>query len=233
MLAGDYLKQASDSNKNMIGIGLLYRNGYFTQQITKEGEQISAQYPQKFTHLPLQAEKDENGLWRKISLAFPGRNIYAKIWRCEVGRVPLYLLDTDIEENNSEDRAISNQLYGGNWENRLKQEILLGIGGVRLVEELNLPVVLYHNNEGHSAFSSLERMRNFIQKKSYSFKQAQELVRNSTLFTTHTPVPAGHDAFSEELMRGYFGHFADQLHLTWNEFFSLGKMEKIKILNSQ
>lgn len=223
MLAGDYLKQASDSNKNMIGVGLLYRNGYFTQQITKEGEQISAQYPQKFTHLPLQAEKDENGLWRKISLAFPGRNIYAKIWRCEVGRVPLYLLDTDIEENNSEDRAISNQLYGGNWENRLKQEILLGIGGVRLVEELNLPVVLYHNNEGHSAFSSLERMRNFIQKKSYSFKQAQELVRNSTLFTTHTPVPAGHDAFSEELMRGYFGHFADQLHLTWDEFFSLGK----------
>ena len=223
MLAGDYLKQASDSNKNMIGIGLLYRNGYFTQQITKEGYQISAQYPQKFTHLPLQAEKDENGLWRKITLAFPGRNIYAKIWRCDVGRVPLYLLDTDIEENNQEDRAISNQLYGGDWENRLKQEILLGIGGVRLVEELNLPVVLYHNNEGHSAFSSLERMRTYIQKRSYSFKQAQELVRSSTLFTTHTPVPAGHDTFSEELLRTYLGHFAEQLNLNWNEFFALGK----------
>ena len=223
MLAGDYLKQASDSNKNMIGIGLLYRNGYFTQQITKEGFQISAQYPQKFTHLPLQAEKDENGLWRKITLAFPGRNIYAKIWRCDVGRVPLYLLDTDIEENNQEDRAISNQLYGGDWENRLKQEILLGIGGVRLVEELNLPVVLYHNNEGHSAFSSLERMRTYIQKHSYSFKQAQELVRSSTLFTTHTPVPAGHDTFSEELLRTYLGHFAEQLNLNWNEFFALGK----------
>lgn len=223
MLAGDYLKQASDSNKNMIGIGLLYRNGYFTQQITKEGYQISAQYPQKFTHLPLQAEKDENGLWRKITLAFPGRNIYAKIWRCDVGRVPLYLLDTDIEENNQEDRAISNQLYGGDWENRLKQEILLGIGGVRLVEELNLPVVLYHNNEGHSAFSSLERMRTYIQKHSYSFKQAQELVRSSTLFTTHTPVPAGHDTFSEELLRTYLGHFAEELNLNWNEFFALGK----------
>ena len=223
MLAGDYLKQASDSNKNMIGIGLLYRNGYFTQQITKEGFQISAQYPQKFTHLPLQAEKDENGLWRKITLAFPGRNIYAKIWRCDVGRVPLYLLDTDIEENNQEDRAISNQLYGGDWENRLKQEILLGIGGVRLVEELNLPVVLYHNNEGHSAFSSIERMRTYIQKHSYSFKQAQELVRSSTLFTTHTPVPAGHDTFSEELLRTYLGHFAEQLNLNWNEFFALGK----------
>ena len=223
MLAGDYLKQASDSNKNMIGIGLLYRNGYFTQQITKEGYQISAQYPQKFTHLPLQAEKDKNGLWRKITLAFPGRNIYAKIWRCDVGRVPLYLLDTDIEENNQEDRAISNQLYGGDWENRLKQEILLGIGGVRLVEELNLPVVLYHNNEGHSAFSSLERMRTYIQKRSYSFKQAQELVRSSTLFTTHTPVPAGHDTFSEELLRTYLGHFAEQLNLNWNEFFALGK----------
>jgi phosphorylase/glycogen(starch) synthase len=223
MLAGDYLKQASDSNKNIIGIGLLYRNGYFTQQITKEGYQISAQYPQKFTHLPLQAEKDENGLWRKITLAFPGRNIYAKIWRCDVGRVPLYLLDTDIEENNQEDRAISNQLYGGDWENRLKQEILLGIGGVRLVEELNLPVVLYHNNEGHSAFSSLERMRTYIQKHSYSFKQAQELVRSSTLFTTHTPVPAGHDTFSEELLRTYLGHFAEQLNLNWNEFFALGK----------
>ncbi len=228
MLAGDYLKQASDSNKNMIGIGLLYRNGYFTQQITKEGYQISAQYPQKFTHLPLQAEKDENGLWRKITLSFPGRNIYAKIWRCDVGRIPLYLLDTDIEENNAEDRAISNQLYGGDWENRLKQEILLGIGGVRLVEELRLPVVLYHNNEGHSAFSSLERMRNYIQKYSYSFKQAQELVRSSTLFTTHTPVPAGHDAFSEELMRTYLGYFADQLHLSWNEFFSLGKQGEEK-----
>jgi phosphorylase/glycogen(starch) synthase len=223
MLAGDYLKQASDSNKNIIGIGLLYRNGYFTQQITKEGYQISAQYPQKFTHLPLQAEKDENGLWRKITLAFPGRNIYAKIWRCDVGRVPLYLLDTDIEENNQDDRAISNQLYGGDWENRLKQEILLGIGGVRLVEELNLPVVLYHNNEGHSAFSSLERMRTYIQKHSYSFKQAQELVRSSTLFTTHTPVPAGHDTFSEELLRTYLGHFAEQLNLNWNEFFALGK----------
>ena len=223
MLAGDYLKQASDSNKNMIGIGLLYRNGYFTQQITKEGVQISAQYPQKFTQLPLQAEKDENGLWRKITLSFPGRNIYAKIWRCDVGRIPLYLLDTDIEENNIEDRTISNQLYGGDWENRLKQEILLGIGGVRLVEELKLPVVLYHNNEGHSAFSSLERMRNYIQKKSLTFKQAQELVRSSTLFTTHTPVPAGHDAFSEELMRTYLGYFAEQLHISWEEFFALGK----------
>lgn len=223
MLAGDYLKQASDSNKNMIGIGLLYRNGYFTQQITKEGYQISAQYPQKFTHLPLQAEKDENGLWKKITIALPGRNLYAKIWRCDVGRVPLYLLDTDIEENNVEDRTITNQLYGGNWENRLKQEILLGIGGVRLVEELNLPVVLYHNNEGHSAFSSLERMRSYMQKYSYSFKQAQELVRSSTLFTTHTPVPAGHDSFSEDLIRTYLGHFADYLHLSWEDFYSLGK----------
>lgn len=228
MLAGDYLKQASDSNKNMIGIGLLYRNGYFTQQITKEGYQISAQYPQKFTHLPLQAEKDENGLWRKITLSFPGRSIYAKIWRCDVGRVPLYLLDTDIEENSIEDRTISNQLYGGDWENRLKQEILLGIGGVRLVEELKLPVVLYHNNEGHSAFSSLERMRIYIQKYSYSFKQAKELVRSSTLFTTHTPVPAGHDAFSQELMRTYLGHFAEQLNLDWDEFFALGKQGKEK-----
>ena len=223
MLAGDYLKQASDSNKNMIGIGLLYRNGYFTQQITKEGYQISAQYPQKFSHLPLQAEKDENGVWRKITIAFPGRNIYAKIWRCDVGRIPLYLLDTDIEENNAEDRMISNQLYGGDWENRLKQEILLGIGGVKLVEELNLPVILYHNNEGHSAFSSLERMRSYIQKKSFTFKQAQELVRSSTLFTTHTPVPAGHDVFTEELMRTYLGHYANQLHLSWDEFYSLGK----------
>lgn len=223
MLAGDYLKQASDSNKNIIGIGLLYRNGYFTQHITKEGYQISAQHPQKFTHLPLQAEKDENGLWRKISIALPGRSLYAKIWRCDVGRVPLYLLDTDIEENNAEDRLISNQLYGGDWENRLKQEILLGIGGVRLVEELQLPVVLYHNNEGHSAFSSLERMRNYIQKSAFTFKQAQEIVRSSTLFTTHTPVPAGHDVFSEDLMRTYLGRFADYLHLSWEEFYALGK----------
>lgn len=223
MLAGDYLKQASDSNKNMIGIGLLYRNGYFTQQITKEGEQISAQFPQKFSHLPIQAERDENGQWRKVGISLPGRMIYAKIWRCDVGRVPLYLLDTDIESNQEQDRTITSQLYGGNWEDRLKQEILLGIGGIRLIEQMGLPVVLYHNNEGHSAFSSLERMKNYIQKQGYSFAQAKELVRSSTLFTTHTPVPAGHDTFSEELMRAYLGHFADYLNISWEEFMSLGR----------
>ncbi len=224
ILAGDYLKEASDCGKNIVGIGLLYRYGYFTQRITREGQQLSQYNAQKFSHLPLKAERDQNGDWRKISLALPGRKVEAKIWRIDVGRVPLYLLDTDVESNSAEDRNITSRLYGGDSENRLKQEIVLGMGGVRLVEQLQLPVKLYHNNEGHAAFSTLERMKTYIQKRSLSYAQAKELVAASTLFTTHTPVAAGHDMFEEPLLRAYLGHFADYLTLSWEEFMGLGRM---------
>ncbi len=225
ILAGDYLKEASDCGKNIVGIGLLYRYGYFTQRITREGQQLSQYNAQKFSHLPLKAERDRNGDWRKVSLALPGRKVEAKIWRIDVGRVPLYLLDTDVESNSAEDRNITSRLYGGDSENRLKQEIVLGMGGVRLIEQLQLPVKLYHNNEGHAAFSTLERMKSYIQKRNLTYAQAKELVAASTLFTTHTPVAAGHDMFEENLLRAYLGHFADHLTISWEEFMRLGRMK--------
>lgn len=224
MLAGDYLKQASDSNKNIIGIGLLYRYGYFLQHVNHNGEQQSMSFAQKFSHLPLLAVRDEkSGKWKKVAINLPGRQVMAKIWLCNVGTVKLYLLDTDIEENNAEDRTITQQLYGGDNEMRLKQEILLGIGGVRLLQELGIEPTLYHSNEGHSAFSSLERLKNYLNDQNKTYAEAIELVRSSTLFTTHTPVPAGHDVFTEELMRVYFAPYVKQIGLDWDSFMLLGR----------
>ena len=223
MLAGDYLKQASDSNKNMVGIGLLYRNGYFVQYITKSGEQISNYVPQKFSQLPISSVTDKQGGWQKISVALPGRIVYAKAWLCRVGSVPLYLLDTDIEENNEQDRLITAQLYGGNPEMRLKQEIVLGIGGIRLLQALDIHPDIYHNNEGHSAFSCLERLQHYVTDNKIAVDEARELITASTLYTTHTAVPAGHDAFDEELMRVYFSHYCSTINISWNEFMAFGR----------
>ncbi|NQV01202.1 MAG: alpha-glucan family phosphorylase, partial [Bacteroidia bacterium] len=224
MLAGDYLKEASDSNVNMVGIGLLYRYGYFRQSLSLSGDQIATSFPQKFTHLPLNPIRDENGNWIRVSFALPGRTMYAKIWRVDVGRIPLYLLDTDIEENQESDRSITHQLYGGDQENRLRQEILLGIGGIRTLDVLGMKPDLFHSNEGHSAFIGLERMRKFIQNERLTFSQAKEVVRATTLFTTHTPVPAGHDTFPEDLLRRYLSHFSDHLNIKWELFMNLGRM---------
>ncbi|MCX6243188.1 MAG: alpha-glucan family phosphorylase [Bacteroidetes bacterium] len=226
MLAGDYLKQASDSNYNIVGIGLLYRYGYFQQQIAITGEQIETYTPQKFTHLPLQPVRDENNNWLKVTFAMPGRTMYAKIWRVDVGRVPLYLLDSDIEENAEDDRTITHQLYGGDNENRLRQELLLGLGGIRMLNLLGIDPDIYHSNEGHSAFIGLERLRNIIQHDKLTFYQALEVVRASTLFTTHTPVPAGHDRFSEDLIRRYLSHLPEHLNIKWEEFMNLGKVHE-------
>ena len=201
MLAGDYLKQASDSNSSMIGIGLLYRYGYFTQELTVQGDQVSARHPQRFTHLPIEPVRDSNDEWIKVSLALPGRNLVAKVWRVPVGRISLYLLDTDIPDNNDYDRQVTHQLYGGDWENRFKQEMLLGVGGIRLLEALGMKPLVYHLNEGHAAFAVLERLRYYVQIKHYSFVEAKEIVRSSPLFTTHTPVPAGPDFFLEDLIQ--------------------------------
>lgn len=223
ILAGDYLKQASDSNANMVGIGLLYRYGYFKQQISGYGDQIDKYIPQKFSHIPIVPVRDENGDWQKISLALPGRNMDAKIWRVDVGRVPLYLLDTDIEENQPQDREVTHKLYGGDWENRLKQELLLGVGGIRLLNKLNIKPSVFHANEGHAAFNSIERLNNLINIYKLSFDDAVEVVRSTTLFTTHTPVPAGHDSFDESLLRKYIPHYSHRLHISWEKFMNFGR----------
>ncbi len=223
MLAGDHLKEASDLNLNMVGVGLLYRYGYFQQRLSLHGEQISELTPQKFSHLPVEPVRLEDGSWAKVEIALPGRVMYAKIWVANVGRVPLYLFDTDIEENSPADRFVTHQLYGGDLENRLKQELLLGVGGIRMINLLNLRPNIYHCNEGHAAFIGLERLRNFVQNRTLNFMQATEVVRASTLFTTHTPVPAGHDAFPEDLLRAYIPHYAERLGLSWDAFMNLGR----------
>ena len=225
ILAGDYLKEASDSNENMVAFGLLYRMGYFSQIISLKGEQI-VNYPrQQFSHLPIREVKDENGEAIKISVFFPGRAVYAKIWQLNVGRVKLYLLDTDISDNNSEDRSITHHLYGGNNENRLRQEMILGVGGIRAMEKMKLKPKIYHCNEGHAAFIGLERLRKYIDNKNFTFAEAVEIVRSSTLFTTHTPVPAGHDSFEEDLVRTYMSHYPERLKISWDEFMGLGKID--------
>ncbi len=223
ILAGDYLKQASDSNKNMIAVGLLYRYGYFNQKITFSGDQVAESLPQKFTQLPLKPVRDDNGDWVTVSISLPGRNVYARAWRLDVGRVPLYLLDTDIEENSDEDKALTHHLYGGDREHRLKQEMLLGLGGIRLINAIDEKPDVYHSNEGHSAFIGLERIRVLMAKYNISFDTAKELVRATTLFTTHTPVPAGHDTFEEHLIRAYLSHLPQIFNISWERFISLGR----------
>jgi glycogen phosphorylase/synthase len=224
VLAGDYLKQASDDNINIVAIGLLYRFGYFSQNLTVNGEQQASYTPHNFPNMSAKPVKNMKGEWIKITIAFPGRNLHARVWRIDVGRVPLYLLDTDISDNSPADKFITHQLYGGDWENRFKQEFLLGIGGIRLLDALGLKPDVFHCNEGHAAFTGLERLRKYVQDDQLRFSEALEVVRASSLFTTHTPVPAGHDFFSEDMLRTYMPHYAERLDISWEAFMGLGKM---------
>lgn len=223
VLAGDYLKEASDMNVNLNAVGLLYRYGYFQQSVSLNGDQINNYPPQQFTKMPLLPARDANGEWVKVSVGLQGRSVYAKVWELKVGRISLYLLDTDIDENAWEDRKLTHQLYGGDNEHRLKQEILLGIGGMRALKALGLSHDIYHCNEGHAAFLNLERLCDLI-KEGHSYEAALELVRASSLFTTHTPVPAGHDYFSEDLLRNYLYRYAYDLGITWEAFVALGRI---------
>lgn len=223
ILAGDYLKEASDAKVNLVAIGLLYRYGYFTQMLTILGEQQAIYDFQHFTKIPLQPAKDGNDEQLMVQIMLPGRIMYGRIWKLMVGRVEMYLLDTDFEKNAPEDRMVSHQLYGGDRENRLKQELLLGVGGVRALELVGIKADLYHSNEGHSAFVGLERIRELIRVKQLTFAEAQEIIRTSTLFTTHTPVPAGHDHFDEDLLRKYMGHYPGRLRISWEKFMALGR----------
>lgn len=225
VLAGDYLKEVSDRNFNLIAVGLLYRYGYFQQGISLQGEQIHNTEPAKFTQLPLQPVRDERGEWIKIHVNLAGRTVWAKVWQLCVGRMSLYLLDTDIDDNRWEDRSITHQLYGGDNENRLRQELLLGIGGLRALKTMNLNPDLYHLNEGHAAFLGLERLRNYMKEKGLSYAEALEVVRSTQLFTTHTPVPAGHDTFSEALLREYIYEYTYALDISWRDLVALGRVD--------
>jgi starch phosphorylase len=224
VLAGDYLKEASDCNSNMVAVGLLYRYGYFQQSISLHGDQIDNLPPQKFTQLPLLPVKDEHGEWIKVQIDLKGRVVFAKIWMLKVGRISLHLLDTDLDENSWEDRALTHRLYGGDNEHRLQQEILLGIGGIRALNALNVDADIYHCNEGHAAFLNLERLKNFVLQQSLSFDDALEVVRATSLFTTHTPVPAGHDYFHESLLYDYLNGYIRELGIEWPRFIGLGRV---------
>jgi len=225
VLAGDYLKEASDKRVNIIAVGLLYKYGYFTQTLTVNGEQTAKYEMQEFSKLPIEEVKDENGEPLYVQINLPGREVNAAVWKAQVGRIPLYLMDTDIPSNAHHDREITHMLYGGNQENRLKQEILLGIGGIRLLQLLGIETDLYHCNEGHAALINIERLINLIDKK-LTFPEAMEIVKASSLFTTHTPVPAGHDVFEDSLFHVYLRHIPDRLTISWEEFLDLGKEGK-------
>jgi glycogen phosphorylase len=223
MLAGDYLKEASDMKVNLTAVGLLYRYGYFKQALNLHGEQMAAYEFQDFSKIPVQPALDQNGEWLKINVELPGRTLNARVWQVNVGSVKLFLLDADLSENQEQDRSVTHHLYGGDNENRLKQEILLGIGGIRALNKLNHNSEIYHCNEGHAAFIGLQRLSDIMEKHSLNFLEAKEVVRASTVFTTHTPVPAGHDSFHDDLFKYYMESFAKKLGMEWESFVRLGK----------
>ena len=223
VLAGDYLKEASDSNIDLTAVGFLYRYGYFTQSLSMDGQQIANYEPQNFNSLPLSQVMQSNGEPMVLEVPYPGRTVYAHIWKVSVGRVPLYLMDTDIPQNSEWDRSITHQLYGGDWENRMKQEYLLGIGGILMLDKLGIKKQIYHCNEGHAALINAQRLVNYIQNDGLTFNQALEVVRASALDTVHTPVPAGHDYFDEGLFGRYMGEFPGKLGISWQEFIDMGR----------
>ncbi|MBR3883827.1 MAG: alpha-glucan family phosphorylase [Bacteroidaceae bacterium] len=223
ILAGDYLKEASDSNVDMCAVGFLYRYGYFTQSLSMDGSQIANYEAQNFNTLPLDRVYEADGTPMVVHVPFMDYYVHANVWRVNVGRVSLYLLDTDFEMNSEYDRPITHKLYGGDWENRLKQEILLGIGGMMMLEKLGIKKDVYHCNEGHAALCNLYRLTQYI-KDGYSYEEALEIVRSSSLYTVHTPVPAGHDYFDEALFGKYMKGYAKQLNITWDDLMNLGRV---------
>ncbi len=222
MLAGDYLKEASDSNVNMCAIGFLYRFGYFKQSLSMDGQQIANYEAQNFNSLPIERQLDADGNHLVVDVPYMNYQVHAYVWRVNVGRISLYLLDTDNEMNSEFDKPITHSLYGGDWENRLKQEILLGIGGMLTLKKLGIKKQIYHCNEGHAALCNLQRLCDYV-REGMSFNQALELVRASSLYTVHTPVPAGHDYFDKDLFGKYMGGYPAMLGITWDEFIGMGR----------
>jgi starch phosphorylase len=222
VLAGDYLKEASDCAIDMTAIGFLYRYGYFTQSLSVDGQQIAVYEPQNFNSLPIEQIKDANDNPLVVEVPYPDRKVYAYLWKVSVGRIKLYLLDTDNDMNSEFDRPITHQLYGGDWEHRLKQEIMLGIGGILALQKLGIEKQVYHCNEGHAALINVQRLIDYI-AAGLTHNQALEVVRASSLYTVHTPVPAGHDSFTEELFMKYMSAYPAKLQISWDEFIDMGR----------
>ena len=222
VLAGDYLKEASDSNVDLCAVGFLYRYGYFTQTLSMDGQQIANYEAQNFGQLPIERVMDANGQPLIVDVPYLDYFVHANVWRVNVGRISLYLLDTDNEMNSEFNRPITHQLYGGDWENRLKQEILLGIGGILTLKALGIKKDVYHCNEGHAALINVQRICDYV-ATGLTFDQAIELVRASSLYTVHTPVPAGHDYFDEGLFGKYMGGYPSRMGITWDDLMDLGR----------
>ena len=222
VLAGDYLKEASDSNVDLCAVGFLYRYGYFTQTLSMDGQQIANYEAQNFGQLPIDRVTDADGKPLVVDVPYMDYYVHANVWRVNVGRVSLYLLDTDNEMNSEFDRPITHQLYGGDWENRLKQEILLGIGGMLTLKALGIKKDIYHCNEGHAALINVQRICDYV-ATGLTFNQAIELVRASSLYTVHTPVPAGHDYFDEGLFGKYMGGYPVKMGISWDDLMDLGR----------
>ncbi len=230
LLAGDHCKSASDLGLPFVGVGLLYKSGYFTQRINREGWQ-EAHYPYlNFHEMPITPVTHPDGSMLYVPVELPGRTVYLKIWQMQVGRVQIYFLDADVTRNSTADRALTGQLYGGDRDTRISQEILLGIGGVRALRALNIHPRAWHINEGHAAFLLIERLRELVQA-GVPVNAAMEAVRANSLFTTHTPVPAGHDVFSTEMIDKYFNHLYNQLNMDRETFLALGWDEEQKVFN--
>ncbi|KAA4214190.1 glycosyltransferase family 1 protein [Bacteroides ovatus] len=222
VLAGDYLKETSDSNVDLCAVGFLYRYGYFTQTLSMDGQQIANYEAQNFGQLPIERVMDANGQPLIVDVPYLDYFVHANVWRVNVGRISLYLLDTDNEMNSEFDRPITHQLYGGDWENRLKQEILLGIGGILTLKALGIKKDVYHCNEGHAALINVQRICDYV-ATGLTFDQAIELVRASSLYTVHTPVPAGHDYFDEGLFGKYMGGYPSRMGISWDDLMDLGR----------
>lgn len=222
MLAGDYLKEASDSNVDLVGVGFLYRFGYFKQSLNMDGQQIAKYDAQDFNSLPIERVLDKDGNPVVVDVPYVNYQVHAYVWRVNVGRIKLYLLDTDNDMNSQFDRPITYNLYGGDWENRLKQEILLGMGGILMLKKLGIHKTIFHCNEGHAALCNLQRLLDYV-GSGLSFNQALELVRASSLYTVHTPVPAGHDYFDEGLFGKYMGGYPARLGISWDELIGMGR----------
>ena len=223
VLAGDYIKEASDSCVDMTAVGFLYRYGYFTQSLSVDGQQIANYEPQNFNQLPIEQVMDEDGQPMILEVPFYDRIIYSHVWRVNVGRMKLYLMDTDFDMNSEFDRPITHKLYGGDWENRIKQEYLLGIGGVLMLKKLGINHTIYHCNEGHAALLNLQRLTDYVQEKGLDFNEALEMVRSSSLYTVHTPVPAGHDYFDEGLFYKYMHLYPEKLGISWADLMNMGR----------
>ncbi|MFB3925765.1 MAG: alpha-glucan family phosphorylase [Syntrophales bacterium] len=225
VLAGDHLKAASDLKIPLVAVGLLYKNGYFRQRIDKDGWQV-AEYPERdFSNMPVQIVRDDRGLDVQLTIELPGRTLFANIWEAKVGRVMLYLLDSDVSRNTVQDRGITARLYADDPRTRIEQEILLGMGGVKLLRKLGIRPSVYHINEGHSAFLLFELINNLILDEGLTFDEAKEIVRGGTVFTTHTPVEAGNERFSKDIVEYYFSSFFKRWGISPSQFWELGRKD--------